>query len=169
MGKPNRYNPKERKDNCVACVAACLLDKITGTFRTADQLDSKFNITASVKHSPDPQSAISRSVDLVESATGLQVVQSIFGRDLRDPREHRTLAQGHYAVFLLGANISRVPSSLVTYHVIYGRVDPGPMSALMPMKHLHDPQSDAQRGYGDLVPPCWAVLFDVPAKAKIRR
>ena len=161
-GRPNRYNPANRHDNCVACVAACLKDRVKGEFTTADKLDMEYNITQRLKGSRSQKVVHEEAIDLIVKATGLYTARSPLGRLHCDPREPKTLSPGHYAVFIFGGSSGSglvYQPSMTTFHVIYGFIPDGGERASRSMRELYDPQSDAERTIGHLIPPCYATRF----------
>ncbi|HMC90638.1 MAG TPA: hypothetical protein VKI17_13870 [Gemmataceae bacterium] len=157
------------RDNCVACVSACLLYEIQRIFWTAQDLDGLHHITQRMRGSEDPVTAMRRAVQLIQEATGLRVVPNEAGRPFRHVR-FNDLPEGHYAIFDLGPRSTSAlieEPETVVFHVIYGRArDYRDRRRVRPSKELSslfDPQASAVRHIGNLGEPSYAVQFEGPA------
>ncbi len=156
--KKSPYNPQDRKDNCVACVSACLLHRLTRELVDADLLDTRYNITQQLKGTSDKTLVLRKALALMVEATALKPVPNEAGRPYRDAGDHR-LPDGDYALFIMGRTASDAVEGqeMITYHVVFGHFERGTWA------ELYDPQIDAPITRGHLAPPTYAVLFKGPA------
>lgn len=118
LGKPNLINPFGRMDNCTACVAANIANKIQGRgiedLITAQQIEAKWGYTGVEKGLSEAD-----SLAYIEKATGTTAVKI--------PMLAPDAPQGHYALFGTSIHSGRG-------HVMYGQVLPNGKA------YFYDPQ-----------------------------
>jgi hypothetical protein len=126
--KHNPWNPKNRKDNCTACVTTVIRNSLDGYFKhSADDMEQLFGYTGR-ERAFNPVDTLR----YIERATGLKASRE--GVAILDP--HAPI--GHYAIFTRWAGGDY-------NHVVYGRVTPTGRVIVF------DPQSMERMSYQQLL------------------
>lgn len=124
--KENPVNPSNRRDNCLACVVAQVLNSMnpsSGEY-TADDIERKYGYTGAERKIQLPV-----ATEYIQKATGLRVGKLIDWQN--------TTAPGHYIIF--GGRDNALQ------HIVYGSISPEGK------KVIFDPQIQKEWSYNSFI------------------